>query len=158
MGLYMQGLTHDLSKYTPLEFFAGARFYQGDRSPLAAEREMFGQSNAWLQHKGRNKHHFEYWIDYTRMSKNPMLILPVRMPNRYIAEMIADRVAACETYKGRDYTQHDAYAYYLKEHRAGQLPMHPYTEARLRFFLKMIDEKGEEATFRFIRKKFLRKG
>ena len=63
IGLYWQGLTHDLSKYSPEEFWTGVRYYQGDRSPNAAEREAIGFSKAWLHHKGRNKHHFEYWID-----------------------------------------------------------------------------------------------
>ena len=63
IGLYRQGLTHDLSKYSPEEFFTGVRYYQGTRSPNAAEREDLGYSKAWLHHKGRNKHHYEYWID-----------------------------------------------------------------------------------------------
>ena len=65
LGLYWQGLTHDLSKYSPEEFWTGVRYYQGDRSPNAAEREVIGFSKAWLHHKGRNKHHFEYWICVT---------------------------------------------------------------------------------------------
>ena len=157
MGLYLQGLTHDLSKYTPLEFITGVRYYQGDRSPLAAERELYGFSKAWLHHKGRNKHHFEYWVDFNRMSKKPYLIIPVRMPDRYIAEMVADRVAASKTYRGDEYSPEDPLRYYKREHAAGPLPMHPYTEKKLRFFLEMIAEKGEEYTFRYIRRVFLRR-
>ena len=33
VGLYRQGLTHDLSKFSPVEFWTGARYYQGNRSP-----------------------------------------------------------------------------------------------------------------------------
>ena len=65
IGLYRQGLTHDLSKYSPTEFWAGAKYYQGDRSPNEAERMDKGYSAAWLHHKGRNRHHLEYWVDYT---------------------------------------------------------------------------------------------
>ena len=64
LGLIRQGLTHDLSKYSPEEFWRGARYYQGYRSPNDAERAETGMSRAWLHHKGRNKHHFEYWIDW----------------------------------------------------------------------------------------------
>ena len=32
MGLIWQGLTHDLSKYSPTEFFAGVRYFQGGRA------------------------------------------------------------------------------------------------------------------------------
>ena len=31
MGLIWQGLTHDLSKYSPTEFFAGVRYFQGSQ-------------------------------------------------------------------------------------------------------------------------------
>ena len=65
LGMYKQGILHDLSKYHPVEFLVGARYYQGTRSPNAAEREQKGYSTAWLRHKGRNKHHLEYWIDYS---------------------------------------------------------------------------------------------
>ena len=65
VGLYRQGLLHDLSKYSPTEFLVGCKYYQGgSRSPNNGEREATGVSLAWLHHKGRNKHHFEYWIDY----------------------------------------------------------------------------------------------
>ena len=64
VGLYRQGLLHDLSKYSPKELLPGFRYFQGDRSPNDAERKAKGYSSAWLHHKGRNKHHLEYWIDY----------------------------------------------------------------------------------------------
>ena len=64
VGLYKQGLLHDLSKYCPQEFIPGVIYYQGDRSPNNAQREALGYSDAWLHHKGHNKHHYEYWIDY----------------------------------------------------------------------------------------------
>ena len=64
IGLYKQGLLHDMSKYTPTEFLVGCKYYQGTMSPNNAEREDKGYSAAWLHHKGRNKHHMEYWIDY----------------------------------------------------------------------------------------------
>lgn len=63
-GLYRQGLAHDLSKYSPTEFIPGCIYYQGDHSPNEAERQAKGYTAAWLHHKGRNKHHLEYWIDY----------------------------------------------------------------------------------------------
>ena len=85
LGLYWQGLTHDLSKYSPEEFWTGVRYYQGDRSPNAAEREVIGFSKAWLHHKGRNKHHFEYWIDVS-LNKEEGLV-GNKMPVRYVAEM-----------------------------------------------------------------------
>ena len=52
LGLYWQGLTHDLSKYSPVEFFAGVKYFQGDHSPNDAQRKEHGYSASWLHHKG----------------------------------------------------------------------------------------------------------
>lgn len=98
VGLYWQGLTHDLSKYSPTEFWTGVRYYQGNRSPNTAEREDKGYSEAWMHHKGRNKHHFEYWTDINPATRQ---YEPVEMPRRYLAEMVMDRIAACKTYQAR---------------------------------------------------------
>ena len=83
------------------EFLAGVRYYQGDRSPNTAEREANGYSLAWMHHKGRNRHHFEYWTD---LSPKTRTYEPVDMPVRYLCEMVADRIAACKTYQGAAYT------------------------------------------------------
>ena len=62
-GLYKQGILHDLSKYSPTELKTGAKYWVGTRSPNSIERETIGYSSAWLHHKGRNKHHWEYWVE-----------------------------------------------------------------------------------------------
>ena len=90
-GVLWQGLRHDLSKYSPTEFLPGIKYYTGQRSPNEGERAENGYSLAWIHHKGRNKHHFEYWTDYNPVSK---LVEPVEMPVNYVAEMFCDRVAA----------------------------------------------------------------
>ena len=110
IGLYWQGLTHDLSKYSPEEFWTGVRYYQGNRSPNAAERETVGYSRAWLHHKGRNKHHYEYWIDISSHKEEGLV--GNKMPLRYVAEMVCDRIAACEVYKGKAYTSAAPLEYY----------------------------------------------
>ena len=46
LGLYRQGLCHDLSKYSPAEFWAGVKYFQGDHSPNEAEREARGYTSA----------------------------------------------------------------------------------------------------------------
>ena len=83
-GLYWQGLTHDLSKLSPVEFWAGAKYWQGICSPNNAQRQKEGYSAAWLHHKGRNKHHLEYWIDYAPDGDHAMA--GMRMPEKYVAE------------------------------------------------------------------------
>lgn len=154
VGLYRQGLTHDLSKYSPAEFRVGVKYYQGDRSPNNAEREDIGYSSAWLHHKGRNKHHYEYWVDYSSRSGEELFV-PVPMPPRYIAEMIMDRIAACKVYKGADYTDASPLEYY--QFGKGRIPIHEQTAQTLEKMLLMLAEKGEDETFRHIREELVKK-
>lgn len=80
LGLVWQGLTHDLSKYSPTEFWRSVKYYQGYRSPNDAERIANGVSLSWLHHKGRNLHHFEYWIDYCLREDGSVYIGGCKMP------------------------------------------------------------------------------
>ena len=146
VGLIRQGLTHDLSKYSPTEFWEGARYYQGTRSPNAAEREDKGYSEAWMHHKGRNRHHYEYWTDMNRQTR---CYESVPMPKRYLAEMVMDRIAACKTYEGKAYTPASALNYFLKS-REREL-MHPKTREELEVLLRMLQNRGEGETFRYVR-------
>ena len=153
VGLYRQGLLHDLSKYSPTEFLVGARYYQGTRSPNNAEREAKGYSSAWLHHKGRNKHHLECWIDYSLKEGEKMA--GMKMPVKYVVEMFCDRVAASKNYKGEAYTDADAYEYYLhsKEHYI----IHPETAKLLEEMLLYLKENGEDAAIRYVRTEILHK-
>lgn len=155
VGLYRQGLLHDLSKYSPTEFCVGSRYYQGTRSPNNAEREVLGYSAAWLHHKGRNKHHFEYWFDYNE--DMPGKLVPVPMPDRFIAEMIMDRIAASKVYQGERYTDASAWQYYAVSHGKEQDLIHPKTRETLEKYLKMLAEEGEEKTFACIKKELVHK-
>lgn len=152
VGLYRQGLMHDLSKYSPSEFLIGAKYYQGNRSPNNAEREARGYSSAWLHHKGRNKHHYEYWIDYST-KEIPGGMAPAPMPVNYVVEMFMDRVAACKVYHGAAYTDKDPLNYYTK---GGENPfLHPKTKALLEKLLRMLAIRGEAATCAYIKRKLL---
>ncbi len=145
-GILWQGLRHDLSKYTPTEFIPGAKYFQGTRSPNEKERELYGCSSAWMHHKGRNRHHYEYWNDYNPKTKN---IENVEMPLRFVAEMFCDRVAASKIYNGDAYTDAHPYLYFLRI--KGKHRMHPNTEALLDKLLTMLRDRGEETTFAYIR-------
>ena len=145
-GIGWQGLFHDLSKYSPAEFLPSARYYQGDRSPNDREREEKGYSISWLHHKGRNKHHHEYWTDY---SSSTHRIEPVKMPLKYVIEMFCDRVAACKTYHPEDYSDEMPLAYFQRG--IGRQIMHPETAAFLENLLQMLALRGEAETFRWIR-------
>lgn len=152
-GIPYQGLVHDLSKFHPVEFMAGVKYYQGDHSPNVEQRRENGYSAAWLHHKGRNRHHFEYWFDN---STKAFELAPVKMPLKYVKEMFCDSVAASKVYLGDKYTDASALTYFNfgrthTSHKNYERMMHPETEKQYRKMLQMLAEKGEEETFRYIR-------
>lgn len=153
VGLYKQGLLHDLSKYSPTEFLVGARYFQGTRSPNNAEREDKGYSSAWLHHKGRNKHHLEYWIDYGLDGEGSPMV-GMKMPVRYVVEMFCDRVAASKNYNRTTYQDDFPLQYFEKS--AKHYLIHPDTERLLRSLLTMLAEKGEKETFSYIKDEIVR--
>ena len=141
-GLYKQGLLHDLSKYSWVEFSAGVKYFQGNRSPIEKEKET-------LHHKGRNKHHWEYWVD---MGKNGMQ--GTAMPVNYVVEMFCDRVTATRIYQKDKYTDQAPYEYYLRgRHR---YMMHPDTHQLLETMLKMLADTDLDTTVQYIRKEILK--
>lgn len=147
VGLYRQGLCHDLSKYSPAEFWVGAKYYLGNCSPNAAQREKEGCSTAWMHHKGRNRHHFEYWTD---LQKAKGSYEPFPMPYKYVVESIMDRIAACKVYKGGNYYP-GCELDYLNSSVESKL-MHPETLETMRKILTMLRDRGEKETLRFLRK------
>lgn len=148
VGLYRQGILHDLSKYSPTEFIVGCKYYQGTRSPNNAEREVKGYSSAWLHHKGRNRHHYEYWIDYGL--KPGQGLCGMKMPDKYIFEMFLDRIAASKIYKKDQYTDRSPLEYY-RSGSADQF-MHEHTKKVLETLLEMLAEKGEKTTLLYLKK------
>ncbi len=145
-GLYKQGLAHDLSKYTPTEFIPGCIYYQGDHSPNEAERKAKGYTSAWLHHKGHNRHHLEYWIDYG-LGKDKMI--GMKIPLRYICEMVCDRIAASQVYLGDKYTDASAWEYYQRSR--DHYILNPESRAMLEKLLKMVRDKGQDATFAYMK-------
>lgn len=157
VGLYRQGLLHDLSKYGPAEFLVGCKYYRGYMSPNNAERSETGCSTAWLHHKGRNKHHLEYWIDYGAAEDSDSShkgMMGMKMPVRYVAEMFIDRVSASKNYQGSKYTDESPLKYYEKG--KGAYLIHPDTEALLEYLLEMLAVCGEKTTYAFVKYKLLK--
>lgn len=145
-GLIRRGLLHDLSKFSPTEFIPGVLYFQGNRSPNEKEREVSGSSKAWMHHKGRNRHHFEYWTDYNPVTKQSA---PVRMPDIFIYEMFCDRVAASKIYNGDSYTDDMPLQYFLRAKQKRSIEK--YTSDKLEFLLRLLADKGEDTVFRYIR-------
>lgn len=160
VGLYKQGLLHDLSKYSPTEFLVGCKYFQGNMSPNNAERLEKGYSSAWLHHKGRNKHHLEYWIDYgtpekgSTGQKDVPGLAGMKMPVKYVVEMYIDRVAASKNYQKEKYRRDSALKYY-QNGKAVQL-LQEDTRALLELLLQMTAIRGERETNDFIRNQLLK--
>ena len=93
-GHYIQGIMHDNSKYGITEFVSSAKHFQGHKSPISHEKEINGYSIAWQSHKGKNKHHWQYWIDW---DKNGILFT-IEIPRKYLSEMICDWIGAGKAY------------------------------------------------------------
>ena len=108
-GIPWRGFLHDFSKYSPTEFLERIKYDNGHKSPIVQARLDKGYSTAWLHHKGRNKHHTEYWVDFNAPEKNPI------MTYKYVAEMLCDKLAAGIVYQGKDWTKEYPLNYWIKE-------------------------------------------
>ena len=147
MGLVRQGIFHDMSKYSPTEFWRSVKFYSGKFSPNAVDKRLNGSSKAWLHHKGRNKHHFEYWVDYSVRVEE--YAYGCKMPMKYLGEMLADRYAACVAYYGDEYSQSDAYDYFMIEY--DKVIMDEESKAVMKKVLEVMRDEGEEASFKYMK-------
>ena len=148
-GLYKQGIMHDWSKYSPVEFINSVRNFQGGKkSPNFGEKATKGYSSSWLHHKGRNRHHFEYWIDFTLNPDEGLQGMP--MPTRYVLEMFCDRIAASKNYNRKNYDDSFPLAYYEKN--KSHYILHKDTKELLERLLHMLADEGEDKTFAYIRK------
>ena len=149
-GLYKQGLKHDLSKYSWSEFSTGAKYYLGYKSPNSNERDQIGYSSAWLHHKGRNKHHWEYWVDFT--SKG---IIAIEMPIKYVVEMFCDRVAATMVYRGENFDFTAPLDYYNKTRF--YYIINEKTDYIIKDMLTYLAGSNLDETIRYIKKTYLSK-
>lgn len=129
----------------------GAKYYQGTCSPNNAERREKGYSAAWIHHKGRNRHHWEYWTDLNVVSHR---YEAVPMPRKYLAEMVMDRIAACKTYQGSAYT--DASALTYLENSNEQHLIHPQTRRELAYILTVLRDCGEKAMYQYVKNSVLK--
>lgn len=147
VGLWWQGICHDLSKYGFTEFRLGCKYYIGTESPHNGERRAYGYSLAWLHHKGHNRHHMEYWIDYEFGGQR--CLVGMKMPKKYVLEMFIDRVSASKNYQRERYTDASAWEYYCGGR--DYMVIHPDSRALLEQLLWMLKEKGEKETYAYIK-------
>ena len=129
-GLYRRGITHDLSKFSPKEFIESAKYYQGDSSPIEAAKAENGYSIAWMHHKGRNTHHYEYWQDNFDQGGQP-----IQMPYEDALELVCDYLGAGKAYQGKNFTYQGEYRWWIDK-KSKPLAMHPNT---LKFVDRMLE-------------------
>ena len=143
-GLIKQGLLHDLSKYSYKEFFSSVKYFQGNRSPITKEKEVLGYSECWLHHKGRNKHHWEYWTD--RIGNE---LVSIDMPFNYLLESVLDKLAASKVYKKQDFTIDYPLNFFLNSYERNAMSKHnaEYIEKLLKYYA----DNGEEKAFDYYR-------
>ena len=151
-GLYWQGIVHDLSKFLPIEFLTSVKYYQGNRSPIDAEKEDKGYSIAWLHHFHNNKHHWCYWVDWD-MKQN---LTPYKIPYKYVIEAICDWIGAGITYSKKSnvtFKWDEPYEYYKNHTRINDdissKIFHPRTRFLFDIILIDLKEKGIEKVIKY---------
>jgi len=129
-GLYWQGIVHDLSKYSLTEFKESAKYFQGNGTPINKIKEELGYSIAWLNHKGKNKHHWEYWTDFYHGE-----VRPIKIPVKYIEEMCCDMIGASKAYNKKKYNSKEPLKYFLdrKDNFLMEETSKVYLESLLRY-------------------------
>lgn len=147
-GIPWQGIVHDLSKFSPIEFSASAKYFQGYKSPIEEEKAKEGYSVAWLNHKGHNRHHWEWWTDFDDFGN----IIPNKIPSKYVVEMICDWIGAGMVYSKEKWTQEEPLNYYYKV-RAGR-HFHPETEKLIVTLLEIIRDQGLDGFHKVCRQRY----
>jgi len=143
----LQGLLHDMSKFSPVEFFESVKYYQGTSSPIDVAKKVNGYSKAWMHHKGRNKHHYEYWQDCFDQGG-----IALEIPMKYKKEMICDYIGAGRAYYGKTFTIEKEYEWWQNK-KAKPIAMHENDLAFLDEFFEMCMSHGETAAFELLRNK-----
>jgi len=151
MGIFWRGLVHDLSKFTPAEWFPYVRYFYGD----GGTRESKGDYNvddtpqdfemAWNHHQKANDHHWQYWVRFG--DDGTVKVLP--MPPKARAEMLCDWRGA-----GRALGKPDTLAWYSAN--LSKMILYPETRAWIEWKLgyyppchpELMEELGNKARLR----------
>jgi hypothetical protein len=146
LGIFWTGLVHDLTKFSPTEFNRSVKYFHGKKSPTIVERASHDNfSYICVAHTGRNKHHWQYWVDYTRWE-----IVVNKIPFRHALEYVADVLSASKVYNPKDFNFMVAHDYF-KEHSKTYL-MHPATKEFILWCIKEAHDNGFKAVKKKISK------
>lgn len=147
-GITWRGLVHDLSKYSPTEFWGSVKYYQGGkRSPIPIQKEQEGFSKVWLHHRAKNKHHSAYWYDSKAPVKAPII------PYKYAVEMICDKLSASIVYTGKEWTKETELNYWKEKER----DIEPINENIKKFFDEVFEQVSIDGINKTLNKKNLKK-
>jgi hypothetical protein len=123
MGLFWQGITHDLSKLSPTELGPYSRMFYTDKKPIRDKTGYYKPYDtgneefelAWLNHTRKNKHHWQFWVlPHDRNDEGCEKIFD--MPEKYALEMIADWMGAAKAQRNN----HTALEWYnVHKHKLG---------------------------------------
>jgi hypothetical protein len=141
MGLYWQGLTHDLSKYSLTELKI-CKYYTGKKSPHQVAREELGYSPSWIHHYHTNKHHHMFWIDEAETGE----IIPMKMPYRYVIESLADMLGASKAYNKTNWKPKMLLDYW-EQKCLGKRIMHGDSVVLLDYLIRQLVLDGEDNFF-----------
>ena len=148
LGIPFRGFMHDFSKFSIQEFCESVKYYHGSLSPITMCKKDLGYSPAWLHHKGRNKHHFEYWEDLSKFQR-----IGVFPPYKYIVEAVCDKIGAGKTYNRDKWTQQEPYDYWTNIEKKAPVTKHHATIEFMDIVLKKIADGGLDSG---LNKKFLK--
>ena len=139
LGIVWQGIVHDLSKFSPVEFFESVKFYQGGKkSPIPVVKKELGYSKAWQHHKGRNPHHYEYWTDNYDSGTTA-----IKIPYKYVLEMVADWLGAGKAYNGKGFSIEQEIEWWNKCRDSKFI--NDETKKLISYIFETIDEDGFKA-------------
>ena len=144
-GIFFRGLVHDLSKYSPVEFWESVKYFNGEHSPIEDCRKENGYSMAWLNHKGRNRHHFEYWYDHY-CNTQPII------PYKYLIECICDRISASKIYFGKNFEKQSVLNYWLD----GDYKLNHINPKVKEFITKVFTDYTQRPEKEILNKKYLK--
>lgn len=142
-GIPWQGIMHDWSKFSPMEFRESVRYYNGVCSPIKVCKERnHGRSLAWIHHHGRNLHHYEAWWDNFDRGAHP-----TDMPYRYAAEMICDFLGAGKAYGRSSFTFQAEYEWWRRKREDG-IGMSPSMQAFVETVLSRLAASNDLSVLR----------
>ena len=145
-GIKWRGIKHDLSKFSHIEFSESVKYFTGVNSSIENCRKEKGYSLAWQHHKGRNPHHYEYWID--KLDEGGIAI---NMPSKYKLEMLADYLAAGRVYMKERFSYLAELKWYEEKQKSPRKIHKRTDEFMSRALLVLYEEQGSNAGFKVVK-------